>query len=126
MGPFKELAQTNETEHTVQETLTPMMVKHEDEDEDKWLWMDTIYRVLIMFFVSLSILIPAHFVWKYFRKRMTKTKKEIKKRSVAQLGSVRISDVERNGEHSGQTFKLQRKLPSDSDDDDTQSSETGV
>jgi hypothetical protein len=104
MDPFKELAQTNETESTVQETSIPTEVK--DEDHDGWLLMDTVCRVLIMFFVFLIILIPAHFVWKYFRRKRNNREKEVQKRSVAQLGSARISDAERNGQHSGEMFEL--------------------
>jgi hypothetical protein len=125
MDPLKHLAQTNETEDTVQETSTPTEVQ-DDDDDDEWMLLDTVCRILIMSFGSLIILIPAYFAWKYLRRKMKQRRKQVTKRSVEQLESARISDVERNGEHRVETFKLLSNTSSESEDDEIQFAQSRV
>jgi hypothetical protein len=116
LDPFKELAQTNETQGTVQETSAP--TKDDDDDEDEWLPIDTVCCVLIAFFVSLIIAIPGHFAWKYIRKKMKNRNRKFKKRLLSKLGSAKTSDAESNPEHSGEMLELLRNTTSDTDEDD--------
>jgi hypothetical protein len=124
MNPFKELAQTNEMEATVQNISTQTVINGEDEDD--WPLMDTVCRILIMFFGSLVLLIPAYFAWKYLRRRSKKRKNKIKKQTVTQLGGMRFYNAKNNSEQRVEIFELPHNTPPMSESDETQSSESGI
>jgi hypothetical protein len=126
--PFKELAQTNETEGTLQDTSAQISNEDTDEEEEEeWLPIDTIFCVLIAVSVSLIIAIPGNFAWKYLRRKMKKKKRKVEKRLLSQLGSAKKSYAETDGEDDGEMLELlHNTAPSDKDNNDIHFVETSM
>jgi len=72
MDPFKDVAQEDGTEESVEEILTPMG----EEDEDEWLPIDTMLCIILVIFVFVIISFVAEVAWLYFKKQRRETIEE--------------------------------------------------